>query len=523
MAQLGGGCLPRGPDAGCIVNAVAERPSAEAETAAAAGEVLKSSVPCSGQCTARIAEGSTAVNHEAQRRWAAWPLNERLAVLRRTRHSLASKTAEIGQAISATLQRSAADTLVAELLPLLDAMRFLERRAAHVLAPQKLTKGRPVWLSGVQAEIQRVPLGHILVVGPANFPLFLPGVQIMQALAAGNAVTWKPGVGGKHIASIVAKALLEGGLPEGLLAVTEESVTAAQDALAAQPDKVVFTGSFETGRAVLRTLAETATPAVLELSGSDAVAVLPSANLSAAAKAIAFGLRLNGGEVCMSPRRLFATRETLAVLRPLLEAELAAVPPVPLRPRTEKTLRPLLDEAVAAGARLIGTWQPEAQRPLLLEGARPTMAITRSDVFAPVLSMIEAPSVLHIADLVNDCPYGLTAAIFGSEREARALGEQLQVGTVLVNDLIAPTADPRVPFGGRGRSGFGATRGAEGLLEMTAAKSVLVRRRPSTRHYQPVGAKEFQIFAGMIGVLHGSSLRERFQSLRSLATVRQKQ
>ena len=150
------------------------------------------------------------------------------------------------------------------------------------------------------------------------------------------------------------------------------------------------------------------------------------------------------------------------------------------------------------------------------------MEITRSDVFAPVLSMIEAPSVLHIADMVNSCPYALTAAVFGGEREARALGEELHVGTVLVNDLIAPTADPRVPFGGRARSGFGATRGSEGLLEMTGARSVLVRRRASTQHYKPVGAQEFHLFAGLIGMLHGGSWRDRLRSLRSVSTYRNK-
>ena len=499
------------------MNAVAEEPAADALDMAPEDATSGAAIPCPGACAVRIAENLAMVNVEAQRRWAARPLNDRLDVLRRTRHSLASRTSEIAQAISAALQRSAAETLVAELLPLLDAMRFLERRAHGILAPHKLTKGRPIWLTGVQAEVQRIPLGHILVIGPANFPLFLPGAQVMQALAAGNAVTWKPGTGGKRVASIIARTLAENGLPDGVLAVTEETAAAAQDALADQPDKVIFTGSFQTGCAVLRTLAETATPAVLELSGADAVAVLPSANLSAAAKAIAFGLRLNGGEVCMSPRRLFATHETMLVLRPLIEAELAAVPPVSLRPSTARALRPLIDAAVAEGARLLGLWQPQAQRPLLLEGARPTMEVTRSDVFAPVLSMIEAPSVLHIADLINDCPYALTAAIFGSEGEARALGGQLRVGTVLVNDLIAPTADPRVPFGGRGRSGFGATRGAEGLLEMTAARSVLVRRRPSTQHYKPVGTQEFRIFAGVIGLLHGSSLRDRLQSFRNLA------
>ncbi len=119
-------------------------------------------------------------------------------------------------------------------------------------------------------------------------------------------------------------------------------------------------------------------------------------------------------------------------------------------------------------------------------------------------------------EIVNVCPYALTAAIFGDEREARALGEQLHVGTVLVNDLIAPTVDPRVPFGGLRGSGFGVTRGAEGLLEMTATKTVLVRRRGMTRHYEATNPSRTSLFAALIGALHAGPGGERMMALRAL-------
>ena len=488
--------------------------------AEAPAEVAAPERSCEGACAAFREELAAPVMAEAQRRWAARPIAERLSVVRRARHWMAAHAQLFVAAIGPTLQRSEADTLVSELLPMLDAMRFLERRAAGLLAPRKLGRsGRPMWLFGVEAEVHREPLGHVLVIGPSNFPLFLPGVQSMQALAAGNAVTWKPGLGGARVAALAARALGEAGLPRGVLSVTRESVEAAQEALEQRPDKVVFTGSFRSGQAVLRSLAETATPAVVELSGADAVVVLPSADLPLVAKAIAFGLRLNGGEVCMSPRRLVGTREVLGRLRPLLRAELAGVAPATLKPQVVKQLRSLVTDAEARGAHVVGEFDAEAQRPLLLENARPEMAVAQSDVFAPVLSVIEAESTLHLAEVVNRCPYALTAAVFGAEPEARALGAQLRVGTVLVNDVIAPTADPRVPFGGRGQSGYGVTRGVEGLLEMTAAKTWLVRRKGATRHYRPVGAREAPLFTGLIGAMHGGSLGERLQAMRAMMSA----
>ena len=116
---------------------------------------------------------------ESQRRWAARPLRERLDILRSVRHAIAEKTSDLADAIAPDLARSKADTLVAEVLPLLEACRFLEREASSILKSRKLgLSGRPLWLSGVWAEVHREPIGHVLVIGPSNFPLFLPGTQV---------------------------------------------------------------------------------------------------------------------------------------------------------------------------------------------------------------------------------------------------------------------------------------------------------------------------------------------------------
>ena len=252
------------------------------------------------------------------------PVKERLRVLRAARQQMAARAEEFAEGHFPALARNKADTLATELLPLLAGCKFLEREAKRVLAPRRLgSSGRPLWLIGVAAEIHRVPLGHVLVIGPSNFPLFIPGSHVLQALAAGNRVTWKPGVGGGAVAQLMASMLEEAGLPAGVLVVTDESVQAAQSALAARPDKVIFTGSSKTSQSILAELAKTSTPAVVELSGADAIVVTPSADLQQVAKAVAFGLRLNGGAVCMSPRRLFATPTTMSALRPLLYAELA--------------------------------------------------------------------------------------------------------------------------------------------------------------------------------------------------------
>jgi acyl-CoA reductase-like NAD-dependent aldehyde dehydrogenase len=433
---------------------------------------------------------------------------------------MAATAEEFAEAICSGLARTKADTLVTELLPLLDACKFLESEAPRLLAPKRLgNSGRPIWLSGVLAEVHREPLGHVLVIGPANFPLFLPGVQVVQALAAGNAVTWKPGAGGHAVASLVARSLQAAGLPAGVLAITGESIEAAQSALAALPDKVIFTGSTSIGTRVLTELAANSTPAVVELSGADAIFVMPSADLRRVAKAVAFGLRLNGGAVCMSPRRLLASATTLTALKPLLESELAKIPEITLDAKTADRLGSMMDDARAEGAIVLGEFQPRAQRPVVIDQANARMAIAHSDIFAPVISLLRAESMLHALDLYAQCPYALTAAIFCGKSEAkkaRTLASMLKAGTVLINDVIAPTADPRVPFGGRGASGYGVTRGAEGLLEMTAVKTLLIRRGEGTRHLDATRDEDAPLFAGMIHALHGHSWSDRWAGVMQL-------
>ena len=170
--------------------------------------------------------------------------------MRAIRHALASSVDRILAAIPADLSRTPADTLAAELLPLLEAAKFLEKQAARILAPRKLgRRGLPFWLSGLDVVIERAPLGTILIVAPSNYPLFLPGVQALQALAAGNAVTWKPGRNAEAIANVFANVCTQAGLPGNLLRVTEDSIEAvAEEIRHGKPAKIIFTGSARAGQ-----------------------------------------------------------------------------------------------------------------------------------------------------------------------------------------------------------------------------------------------------------------------------------
>jgi acyl-CoA reductase-like NAD-dependent aldehyde dehydrogenase len=414
----------------------------------------------------------------AQVEWAAQPLAERLRVIRGLRHRLAERPNEVAATAGAGQSRPLAEVLSAEVLPLAEACRFLEREAPHLLAPRRIGRaGRPAWLRGVTTELRREPLGLVLILAPSNYPLFLPGVQAIQALTAGNAVLWKPGRGGLPAARALAGLLIEAGLDEGLVRVLPASNDAGRAALATHPDKVLLTGSAATGRAVLRDLADRLIPATAELSGCDALFVLPGADLDRVARAVRFGLELNGGATCIAPRRIFVPRGMAHDLEARLTAALADVP----------------------AARIV----PEPE-------------MLPDDLFSPVAALVRVASSAEALELAARSPYALGASIFGPESAARALARRLRAGVVTINDVIVPTADPRLPFGGRGESGFGVTRGAEGLLELTALKAVTLRRGRWLPHLEPREPEDGEILRSLLALDHAARLKDRLAAAGAL-------
>lgn len=460
----------------------------------------------------------------AQRRWHRTPLRERLDFIRRLRHLLVDNALALAGAAALPRQRPVAEALAGEVIPLADACRFLERRAASLLAPVRLgSRGRPLWLRGMRAEIHREPLGLVLVIGPFNYPLFLPGVQTLQALAAGNAVLLKPGLGGGSAARALSEIARTAGLDPDLVRVLPETPEAAQAAMNAGVDKVVLTGSAETGAVVLSQLAPRLVPATMELSGSDAVIVRDDADLDLVTRALAFGLRWNAGATCIAPRRVIVAEARAAELERRLGQAIAALPPRLLAGRTNEVVIAGLRDAVAKGARLHGptvSAEGTARVPVLIANAGPEMGLWREAVFAPMLVLAPVRGDDEAIALASACPYALGASVFSrNSRAARAVAERLRVGVVTINDVIVPTADPRLPFGGRGRSGFGVTRGPQGLLEMTAIKVVTQTLGPARPHFQELAEGQADLLTAGLTILHGRNLLQRLRALVALVAV----
>ena len=399
--------------------------------------------------------------------WDAVPIAARLRLVGRFRRLLRRRWRMLPDMFP---QRPAVETLTAELLPLLAACRFLEQNAEKVLRGRKAgVGGRPLWLPGVTSRVERRPFGAVLILAPGNYPLMLPGIQLLQALVAGNAVALKPAPGGEAAARLLVDLLVQAGFPPAMCMIlpTDSGV----EAVTAGFDLIVLTGSAQTGRSVLQEAAKTLTPTIMELSGVDSVFVLPGADLDHVARRLVYGARLNNGATCIAPHRVFICHEDKAALLTVLRSMLVQKPALSCDSAGRARLAALVGQIKAAGGRVetVGDVTIFTQ----VEGLH---ALLDTDIFMPWLALTGVSDMEEALTLEKGMSYALGASIFGPATMATGLARRLRSGSICINDLIVPTADPRLPFGGTGGSGYGATRGPEGLLALTRPVTISTRR-----------------------------------------------
>jgi acyl-CoA reductase-like NAD-dependent aldehyde dehydrogenase len=441
------------------------------------------------------------------------------------RRRLPDAADELIAAVASDVGKAAGEVLGGEILPLAEACRFLQREAAQLLRPRRVPgRSRPLWLWGQKDVVHRRPRGVIGIIGTWNYPLFLNGVQILQALTAGNAVVWKPSEAAPASAAVLAR-LLHSVFDSALIQVLDATRDAGAALLEAPIDHVVFTGSAATGRLVARRLGERLVSSTLELSGCDPLFVLEDADLVLAARAAWFGATLNAGQTCVAVRRAFVQCALYPSFCEKLRRLSATATPVPLRlPGQVKQAGDLIADAVARGARLL-TSPPskeasEAFPPTAVADARPEMALCQEASFAPLLAVLPFGDLPEALRMDQACPYHLGAAVFTRRPQAAAkLAESLPNGVVTINDVIVPTAHPATPFGGTGESGWGVTQGAEGLLEMTVPQVVSRRSGRFRPHYdlapgqgspQALAAQE-DLLRGLLESGHAPTWRRRWR------------
>ncbi|MFH5879364.1 aldehyde dehydrogenase family protein [Arthrobacter sp. NA-172] len=329
------------------------------------------------------------------------------------------------------------------------------------------------------AELHYKPIGVVGAIGPWNWPMMITIWQIAPALRMGNAVVVKPSEYTPLSVLALVKVLNEE-IPEGLLTVVSGDRTVGAR-LAEHPavGKIMFTGSTATGKAIIKSSADTVKRLTLELGGNDAGIVLPDADPKAIAQDLFWGAFLNTGQTCSALKRLYVHTDIYdAVCEELTKVAVAA--PMgngldennvlgPLQNKAQYDIvANLVEAARASGARILLGGNPDAGQPgyfyptTLVADIENDNPLVAEEQFGPALPIIRYSTVDDAVEKANALDVGLGASVWSSNRDAaREVAARIQAGTVWINKHGA--VDPRIPFGGAKQSGYGLEFGIEGL------------------------------------------------------------
>jgi acyl-CoA reductase-like NAD-dependent aldehyde dehydrogenase len=328
------------------------------------------------------------------------------------------------------------------------------------------------------------------VIGPWNYPVFTPMGSIVYALAAGNAVVFKPSeltpAVGSWLVSSFAEVVPEQPVLQLITGAAETGDFLARSGV----DKIAFTGSTNTAKKVMAACAQNLTPMVAECGGKDALIVADDADLDAAADAAAWGALSNAGQTCIGVERVYVAEsvyhsfleklaERAAAVRPGDDRE-ADYGPMTMPGQTDVIERHIADALARGGRAIVGSLssirQPYVSPVVLADVPEESRAVTE-ETFGPTVTVARVADLDEGVARANASRYGLGASVFTKKKKAGlAAARSLRSGMAAINSVISFASVPALPFGGVGDSGFGRIHGADGLREFARPKAITRQR-----------------------------------------------
>ncbi len=420
----------------------------------------------------------------AQRAWAGLSFPRRAEPMRRVASLLRERTPLLARLAALEMGKP-----IVEGTAEVEKCAFLcDHAAEHA---EGYLAAREVPTDGSRSFVRFDPLGVVLVVMPWNFPFWQVFRFIAPHLMAGNGGVLKHASNVPQCALAIEELLRDAGFPPDLFrALLSPSGAVAGVIADARIAAVTLTGSDAAGQAVGAAAGRAIKPAVLELGGSDPFVVLDDADVAEAARVGARARLLNGGQSCICAKRFIATAAVHDRFVGLLGEELSKArmgdpldASTTLGPQARADLRDALhaqvEASVAAGARLLaGGHLPDGPGafypPTLLTNVPRASPAFREETFGPVAAVVKVGSTEEAIAAANDSAFGLGASLWTADPDvAVQLAPRVQAGAVFINGLVK--SDPRLPFGGVKRSGFGRELGLEGFRAFVNVKTVWMR------------------------------------------------
>jgi succinate-semialdehyde dehydrogenase / glutarate-semialdehyde dehydrogenase len=420
---------------------------------------------------------------DAFRAWRERSLSERARPVRAVAKLLRERSDRYGALMTAEMGKPIAEAR-AEAEKCAWGCEHFAEYATRYLADE------PVASNARKSLVAFEPLGVILAVMPWNFPFWQVFRFAAPALMAGNAAVVKHASNVPQCALAIEEVVRDAGFPDGLLRAVLVPGGAIEPIIADPRIKAVtLTGSSDTGSRIAELAGRALKKTVLELGGSDPYIVLADADIDAAATVGARARNQNNGQSCIAAKRFIAQDNIAAEFeRKFARAVEDLVVGDPLDPRTQigplarrdllETLERQVDASVRTGARVLTGGERVGRRgffyrPTVLADVTEEMPVFKEETFGPVAAVVRVPNADEAVRVANDSAYGLGASLWTRDAAfGERLARRIESGNVFINGMVA--SDPRLPFGGVKRSGYGRELSAFGIREFTNVQTIWI-------------------------------------------------
>lgn len=452
----------------------------------------------------------------AARWWDVQGFRGRREWLLEFKRAIASDAESLAAVISRESGKPHADALL-EVMLAVEHLDWAAKNAKKILRQRKVSSGL---VSANQASyVGYRPYGVVGVIGPWNYPVYTPMGSIAYALAAGNAVVFKPSELTPGVGVWLAEKWQSIAPSQPVLqTVTGDGSTGAA-LCRAGVNKIAFTGSTATAKRVMAACAENLVPIVAECGGKDAMLVGEDADIDAAVEFAAFGALSNAGQTCAGVERIYVAKPVYQQFLDKLSEKARATTP---GGETDSAYGPMtlgkqigivrgqVEDALAKGGRaVVGGVESVRERyvdPVVLTGVPEDSTAITEETFGPTVVVNEVADLDEGVERANASKYGLGASVFTKNKgKGRQIADRLQSGVVTVNSVLGFAGVPALPFGGVGDSGFGRIHGADGLREFSTVKSMTVQQFNAPLNLLTLNRKprDMKISAWMLSKRHG--------------------
>nr|WP_020653011.1 coniferyl aldehyde dehydrogenase [Massilia niastensis] len=418
-------------------------------------------------------------------------LGERKERLKRLRSAVLDYRLEVENAISLDFgNRSRYETGVMELMGIIQSIDYLMRHLRRFMKRERRHVGlsyRPGY-----AYVEYQPKGVIGIMAPWNYPFSLTMIPLATALAAGNRAMIKPSELTPRTSELIKRMLASRFLTDEVAVILGGPEVGAQFSRLAF-DHLIFTGSTEVGRKVMKAASENLVPITLELGGKSPAIVAPGHCHTRTIQSLVFGKLSNAGQTCVAPDYVMVHEADIEKFVSTYKDVVAACYPEEaagaqytsiINERHFSRLGALLKDAQDRGASVIQAsthLESATERtlaPTVVVGVDDSMAIMQEEIFGPILPIRTYRTMAEAVDYVNARPRPLALYYFGPDNaDCRTLLSRTTSGNVGINNTLMHVAQDDLPFGGIGPSGIGAYHGIEGFRSLSHGKGVYVQRR----------------------------------------------